>query len=153
MITLPLVTNSSQFIIERLGHWDSSNERLTTLNILIYHFFVQDARPSVAHTVLLFHNFVTLLQMYIDKSKGIQRKLLRYFAFNSGNPMSYTDHDYSNFYTWFKLASIYQIHFQADAVGAFKVIHHIINSPDTFDLFTTRVFITTFDILSSSLFH
>ena len=77
-------------------------------------------------------------QTYIDKLKGIQRKLLRYLALKSGNPISYTDHDYSSLYTCFKLPSIYQIHFQADAVTAFKVIHQLSNSPDTLDLFTTR---------------
>ena len=52
MITLPLVTNSSQFIIGRLGHWDLPNERLTTLNILVLSFIcTRRSSFRCSHTV------------------------------------------------------------------------------------------------------
>ena len=75
---------------------------------------------------------------YIDKLEGIQLRLLRYLALESGTTMSYTDHDYSKLYFYFLLPSMYQIRSQIDVTVAFKWLHRFINSPDAFDRFTTR---------------
>ena len=77
-------------------------------------------------------------QIYINKLEEIQHKLLRYLALKTGNSMSPIDHDYSLLYSQFNFSTIRQLHSQIDAKIAFKLVHNLINSPDTVDGFRNR---------------
>ena len=77
-------------------------------------------------------------QIYIDKLEGIQHKLLRYLALKSGHPMSPIDHIYDHLYTRFSIPYLRHVHYTHDAITAFKLVHSLLNSPETIDGFRSR---------------
>ena len=102
------------------------------LLLLFYSTFTFD----IIRTILLFG--CLSYTRTLTNQKGFNAGSSGTLLLNPKTPCPMLNDDYSNMQLYFQLPSIHQIHSQIDAIVTFKVLHHLINIPDTIDQFTTR---------------
>ena len=71
--------------------------------------------------------------------ESVHHKVLRYLCFKSGQPMSFSDHDYGNAIERFKLPTIKDTHRYHDCLTVFKILNGYINCTDLSILFSPRI--------------
>ena len=63
---------------------------------------------------------------------------LRYAALNSGNPMTWIDHDYAPLYEQFNVMAVKQLHARNDLCHMYKILNGMCNNSLVGELFTRR---------------
>ena len=74
----------------------------------------------------------------INLLESLHHKVLRYLCLKSGNPMSFTEHDYSHAMVIFNLPTIEDTHRYHDCLLVYKIMNGYINCADLSKLFHLR---------------
>lgn len=97
---------------------------------------------SVSTFRSLYFSFVYSRLMYASvvwrpSEKGLIKKLealntlfLRYAAYRTGNPLHYTDHDFSQTYKTFSIATLESARDRADLIFIFKLLNGFVDCPE-----------------------
>ena len=99
------------------------------------HLFQILVLPHLTHGSV---NWTPYTQTHARPLESILHRLLRMLAFKNGQPMYFTDHDYSRLMTSFDLLPIISLHTYYDAIFAYKSLNDLIHSRELNSLFSTR---------------